>query len=318
VTRTIPRDRRAEVPTNDPVVKRDRVTVFLNASAGTASSQPHLAGELEALFRAAGCHAIIKVLREGEDVNRVARDASAHASIVVAGGGDGTVSGVAGGLVGSRAALGVLPLGTLNHFAKDLDIPLNLREAVAVIAAGRRTCVDVGEVNDRVFVNNSSIGVYPDIVQERDMLRRQGYAKWSAMGLAMLRVLRRDHGMTVRMEMNGRQTNWQTPFVFIGNNEYVIDGMQLGGRKRIDQGSLFVYLAPRARGRDLPARFAQALVSRTKRSDAFEMVASQDLAIHTRTTGTIRVAVDGEVVKLSTPLRYRTRQGALQVLVPRQ
>ena len=298
------------------VKEREKVTVFLNASAGTASNHPHMAGELDDLFAAAGCHATIKSLREGEDVNRLARDASADASIVVAAGGDGTVSAVAGGIVGSRAALGVLPLGTLNHFAKDLQIPLNLRQAVEVIAAGQRTCVDVGEVNGRVFVNNSSIGVYPDIVQERDVLRRQGHAKWPAMAIATLRVLRRSLDVKVGVEVDGRQTNWQTPFVLVGNNEYVVDGIRLGSRARIDQGTLFLYLAPLARGSDLPALVARALIGRTMTSHAFEIAPTPELTIHTRTTRMIRVAIDGEVVQLTTPLRYRTRPGALHVLAP--
>ena len=91
---------------------------------------------MRALFRASGCDAEIIQLRAGQDPADAAREASARVSIVVAGGGDGTVSGVAAGIFGSQAALGVLPLGTLNHFAKDLHIPLDLREAVAVVAAG--------------------------------------------------------------------------------------------------------------------------------------------------------------------------------------
>jgi diacylglycerol kinase family enzyme len=299
------------------VNERERITVFLNASAGTASKHPGVAGELDDLFRASGCHATVRVLREGEDMNRVARDASADGSIVVAAGGDGTVSGVASGIVGSPATLGVLPLGTLNHFAKDLQIPLNLRDAVEVIAAGQRTSVDVGEVNDRVFVNNSSIGVYPDIVQERDMLRRQGHAKWPAMAIATLRVLGRAHGVAVGVEVDGRRMNRQTPFVFVGNNEYVIDGMRLGSRSSIDRGKLFLYLAPAARVSDLPAFAARALVGRAMTAGAFEIVATPELTIRTSTTRVIRVAIDGEVVKLTTPLRYRIRPGALHVLAPR-
>ena len=113
-----------------------------------------------------------------------ARTASARASIVVAAGGDGTISSVAAAVIDSPAALGVLPLGTLNHFAKDLHIPLDLAGAIAVVAAGHVGHVDVGQVNERVFVNNSSIGIYPSIVEEREALRRRGHRKWPAMALA--------------------------------------------------------------------------------------------------------------------------------------
>ena len=137
-------------------------------------------------------------------------------------------------------------------------------------------------MNDRIFVNNSSIGLYPDIVEEREALRRQGHRKWPAMAIATLRVLRRYRGVTVRIDVDGRQRNWQTPFVFVGNNEYAIDGIRLGARARLDQGKLFVYLAPRARARDLPMLLAKALVGRASQSGAFEIVAATELTIDTR------------------------------------
>jgi diacylglycerol kinase family enzyme len=256
------------------------------------------------------------VLRAGQNPSDAGRDARTRASTVVAAGGDGTVSGVAASVVGSQTALGILPLGSLNHFAKDLHIPLDLRHAVAVVAAGHLAQVDVGQVNDRVFINNSSIGIYPGIVEEREDLRRQGHRKWPAAAIATYRVLRRYRGVTVRIEVDGRQRTWRTPFVFVGTNEYTIDGIRLGSRARLDQGKLFVYVAPRARTRDLPKLLALALLGRATRSGTFEIISATELTIDTRTPRRIRVAADGEVTTMSTPLRYRTCPGALQVIVP--
>lgn len=293
------------------------IAVILNSSASNVARHQRMDTDLGDLFRTCGCDASIIVVRTGADLMEVARDASTHASVVVAAGGDGTVSSVAAGILGSPAALGVLPLGTLNHFAKDLRLPLDLRQAVAVVAGGQLRRVDVGQVNDRVFINNCSIGLYPDIVQERDVLRRHGYGKWLAMAIATVRVLRRYRGVTVRIEVDGRQKTWQTPFVLVGNNEYAIEGIRLGTRLRIDQGRLFTYLAPRARVRDLPLLFAKALCGRAMRSGAFEIVAATELDIDTRLTRLIDVAVDGEVAQMTTPIRYRTRAGSLPVVVPR-
>ena len=295
------------------------IAVLLNASAGTAHKHPHFETDLGDLFRAAGCDAEIIPLRAGQDPAGAARDAGARVSIVVAGGGDGTVSAVAAGLAGSPAALGILPLGTLNHFAKDLHIPLDLHQAVAVVAARHVRSVDVGEVNDRLFINNSSIGLYPDIVEERETLRRQGYGKWPAMAIATFRVVRRYRGVAVRIDIDGRQRTWRTPFVVVGNGEYTLEGIRLGARARLDQGTLFVYLSPRARARDLPMLIARAMIGRASLSGAFEIVAARDLTIETRarTARRVRVALDGEVVTMRTPLRYHARPGALQVVVPR-
>ncbi len=278
--------------------------------------RPHLDSELRELFRAAGCAAEIIVLRAGQNPSAAVRDARARASTVVAAGGDGTISSVAASVAGSQTALGILPLGTFNHFAKDLNIPLDLPNAVAVVAAGHLAHVDVGQVNDRVFINNSSIGIYPGIVEEREELRRQGHRKWPAAAIATYRVLRRYRGVTVRIEVDGRQRTWRTPFVFVGNNEYTIEGIRLGSRARVDQGKLFVYVAPRARTSDLPKLLALALLGRASRSGSFEIVSATELTIDTRTPRRIRVAADGEVTTMSTPLRYRTCPGALQVIVP--
>jgi len=288
----------------------------VNAAAGTARGRSDLDAELGELFRAAGCPAEIIVLRDGQNPADAGRDARTRASTVVAGGGDGTISGVAASLVGSQTAFGILALGTLNHFAKDLHIPLDLRQAVAVVAAGHLARVDVGQVNDRIFINNCSIGIYPSIVEEREALRDQGRRKWPAAALATLRVLRRYRGVTVRIDVEGRQKTWRTPFVFVGNNEYTIDGIRLGSRARLDQGKLFVYVAPRARTRDLPKLLAMALAGRASRSGTFEIVSASELTIDTRTPRRVRVAVDGEVTTMSTPLRYRMCPGGLQVLVP--
>jgi diacylglycerol kinase family enzyme len=293
------------------------IAVLLNPDAGTASGRPQIAAELAELFRALGREAEIVELPHGQDPLEVARSASTRSTIVVAAGGDGTVCGVAAGLAGTPAALGILPLGTLNHFARDLRIPLDLQKAVAVVAAGHTARIDAGLVNGSVFVNNSSIGIYPSIVDTREALRSQGHRKWPAMAIATFRVLRRYRGVKVTIEIDGRRHAWRTPFVFVGNNEYTIDGIRLGSRARLDEGMLFVYLAPRVRARDLPLLLAKALVGRARQSGEFEIVRAGELWIDKSPTGRAQhVALDGEVKIMNTPLHYQARPGALRVVVP--
>jgi diacylglycerol kinase family enzyme len=292
------------------------ITVILNPRAGAATGPAQSGTDVAELFRAAGHDTEVLALSGTDNPCAKARIASTHASIVVACGGDGTVSGVAAGLCGSPAALGILPAGTLNHFAKDLNIPLDLGEAIAVVAAGRVKQVDVGQLNDRIFVNNSSIGIYPSIVDEREALRRQGHRKWPAMVLATLRVLRRHRGVTVSIDVGGQRRRWRSPFVFVGNNRYATDGRVMGTRARLDEGQLFVYLTPRLRARDLPRLLAKALVGRASRSGDFEIVQAKELWIDTVGGGRIRVAVDGEIVTMDTPLHYQSRPAALAVVVP--
>lgn len=236
--------------------------------------------------------------------------------VVVAGGGDGTINAVASVLAGSGVAFGVLPLGTLNHFAKDIGIPLELDEAVRNVAEGRRIQVDVGEVNDRVFLNNSSLGLYPDIVHEREKQQhRLGRGKWPAAAWATIAALRRFPFLSVRLTVDGAQLARRTPFVFIGNNEYSMQGLSIGARERLDRGVLSLYVAQRP-GRLGLLRFAfRAMCGRLAQERDFDVMLSKQFDIETRHAH-LRVATDGEVTVMATPLRYRIRPAALTVIVP--
>ena len=292
------------------------ITVLLNPAAGLKHDQA-MPARLSVLFAEAGSPVRIVPLEPGADAAQEVRSAvQTAAAAVVAAGGDGTVRSVAAGLVGSHTPLGVLPLGTLNHFAKDLGIPLDLKLAVETIVAGHHRSVDVGAVNDRIFVNNSSIGIYPDIVAAREDLRRQGRRKWTAFALATARILRQYRGVRVRLEAGTLTKTAVTPFLFVGNNEYQVEGIHLGSRVRLDAGCLFAYLAPRLRGPDLPKLLALALTGRVMEQHVLESFATRDLEVETPATRAVRVALDGEVTYMTGPLRYRILPRALPVIVP--
>ena len=147
---------------------------------------------LAELFAARNQRVNISLARNGEEVVELARRAAQSDSrIIVAGGGDGTINAVASAVINTDKTFGVLPLGTLNHFAKDLHIPLDLEDAVRTVLAGHTTQVDVGEVNERIFLNNSSLGLYPRLVHEREKKQQLGSRKWTAFFWAGVAVLRR-------------------------------------------------------------------------------------------------------------------------------
>jgi diacylglycerol kinase family enzyme len=269
-------------------------------------------------FLAHGLDAQVTLAASGEEMIAAARAALADGvTMVAAGGGDGTINAVASVLVGTQVAFGVLPLGTLNHFAKDAGVPLALDDAIANIAGGVCKRVDVGEVNDRIFLNNSSLGLYPDIVRDREKQQtRLGRGKWTAALWATLGALRRYPFLSVRLALdNGSEHARRTPFVFIGNNPYTMQGFSIGARERLDSGKLSLYVAQR------PGRLALlrlgwcALWGRLAQERDFDVLSAEKLEIDTRHKR-MRVATDGEVTVMLTPLRYRIRPGALRVIVP--
>jgi diacylglycerol kinase family enzyme len=290
--------------------------VFFNPAAG-GGSRGNFASTLRSLFAEAGLDADLVTIDSPDRTRRAVRSAiDAGARAIVAAGGDGTVSSVASELVGGTTPLGVLPFGTLNHFARDAGLPIDPQDAVRAIAGRHVRRVDAGEVNGRAFLNNSSIGVYPDIVVEREALRAKGYRKWTAFAAAAARILSRYRGVVCRVTTPGGAQVFRTPFLFIGNNEYQVEGLQVGQRTRLDGGQLHVYLAPRLHGRDLPKLAALALAGRVRENPSFESFPTGSLDVETPGRSRIRVALDGEVTVLQTPLHYRIQAAALPVIVP--
>ncbi|MFD2365922.1 diacylglycerol/lipid kinase family protein [Pseudoduganella sp. GCM10020061] len=298
-----------------PAAAGQSIAVIVNGGAGTGHDR-ELAGRVCALFAGHGLVAEVAVAHDGSGITAATQAAVAQgARTVVAGGGDGTINAVASVIVGSGIALGILPLGTLNHFAKDLGIPLALEDAVALIARGRTRLVDVGEVNCRIFLNNSSLGLYPAIVRKREKQQRLGRGKWPAALWATVSALRRYPFLKVQLRIDGREVPRRTPFVFVGNNQYTMQGLSVGARTSLDQGQLCLYVAQNP-GRLALLGFAlRALVGRLAQARDFDVALVQKLEIETHHTH-LRVATDGEVSMLRTPLSYRVLPRALTVIAP--
>jgi len=293
-----------------------KIAVIINAGAGCGYASDWTQ-QLAAHFRAVGLDAAITLAQSGAEMIATAEQALRDgAPIVVAGGGDGTINAVASVIVGSGTAFGVLPLGTLNHFAKDLNIPLTLEAAIANVARGVPVKVDVGEVNGRIFLNNSSLGLYPDIVRDREkQQRRLGRGKWLAFSWALVAALRRYPFLGVQLKLNDAVHARRTPFVFIGNNEYLMEGLNIGERERLDGGQLSLYVAQRPGRLGLVRLALHALFGKLSQAKDFDVLTATDLEIATHHRR-LRVATDGEVTVMNTPLRYRIRPAALDVLVP--
>jgi diacylglycerol kinase family enzyme len=290
-----------------------RITVFMNPRAGNQGAAA--TAPLAEAFRAAGLDADIRPT-DASAIAREAAEAIARGStLIVAAGGDGTVSAAASAVAGSGAALGIIPLGTLNHFAKDVGIPLDVEKAVQVIAAGRTMEADVGEVNGRSFINNASVGMYASLVSERAAMQRIGRGKWIAHGMAALRVWRRYRGLRVLLDVDGTRRTARTPFVFVGNNEYQLSGFELGGRKVLAGGRLHVCMAPGMTRAGVGRLIVVAVLGDVCRLDGFESLPARTATLD---AGVPRLdaSVDGEVVTLDNPLTFGIRPRALRVVVP--
>ena len=296
-----------------------KTAVIINAGSGADSDTGELKQRLLEAFNANGIEAKIAIAESGEEIVKTAKQAAqGNYKTIVAGGGDGTVSAVAAEIIGTNKTLGVLPLGTLNHFAKDLQIPLEAEDAVRVISEGCTQMVDVGEINGQIFINNSSIGLYPQIVRRREKQQhRLGRGKWLAAFWAAIAVLRRYPFLLIKLTIDGKEFTRKTPFVFIGNNEYEMDSFNIGGRKCLDTGNLSVYVLHRTGRMGLVRLVLRSIFGRLRQAKDFETFCTDEITIETHHKKLL-VAFDGEVKPMETPLRYRIRPNALRVILPKK
>lgn len=304
------------------VVKIKRVAALMNRDAGTFSHE--LAGDVEGRLKASFARSDITIeirFVEGESMREAVKRALDRArrgeiDAIVIGGGDGSMRCAASVLAGTSVPLGVLPLGTLNHFAKDLGIPLDIEDAAAVIAAGRTRPVDLAEVNGETFINNSSVGIYPYMVIDRERRRaRHKLAKWMAMVPAFFRMMRHFPRRSLRISAEGFARPYRTPCILVGNNEYAMELFTTRRRHRLDVGKLWFYVV---KPRDplefffMVCRLCFGHMDQTRDLDTFELSEAEIGAKASR----LPVALDGEVRIMHTPLHYRSRPRALRVIVP--
>jgi diacylglycerol kinase family enzyme len=290
------------------------VAVILNPTSGSVGDAT--SERIVELFAAEGRSATVLAAGPGRTVADQARAAvEAGCRLAVAAGGDGTVNAVATAVLGRDIPLGVLPMGTLNHFAKDLGLPLELAEAVRVAALGTMRRVDVGQVNGRVFLNNSNIGVYPRVVELRRRWESTGLGKWVAALWASLVVLRRRAFMGVRIRTTDDTVVRLTPFVFVGNNEYRMVGLHGASRESLSGGRLALYVMHASRRRSLLVLAWQVLWRGVEQVRELELFLVAEATVETRRRR-LQVALDGEVAVLASPLVYRIFPLALPVMGP--
>lgn len=305
-----------------PSVPALRIAVLLNAAAGTAARLKNntLGADIVAAFAQHGMTATLTSV-SGDELRAVAEAALRQAQegkldVVAVGGGDGSIGTVASVLAGSGVPLGILPLGTLNHFARDLGIPFAVEPAVAIMAAGHTQPVDLGDVNGRIFINNSSIGIYPMLVLDRERRRAlHGLPKWLAMIPATFRALKHFPRRRLRIKAAGSTQPYRSPLLFVGNNEYQITPRALGQRERLDTGELCFYVARTQSRLGLVWLSLRAIFGRTDQVRDLRISKVAEGDVDSRASR-LPVACDGEVELMRTPLHYRSRPGALRVFAP--
>ncbi|HEY4198983.1 MAG TPA: diacylglycerol kinase family protein [Devosiaceae bacterium] len=291
--------------------------VILNANAGTANATGIDGEALRALFEANGLKAAVDARSDVPLGDRIAEAMASDAPIIVAAGGDGTITALAAALVGSDKSLAILPLGTVNALAKDLHVPLDLPAAVAALVTGESHRIDVGEVNGRVFLHKVVIGLIPGMAAGREHIRgrRDASAKIGFLRY-FFRRLARAKRMAVVIEAGAAERRVErVQAVAVASNAYDEGLGQFFSRQSLDRGTLTLYVLRHFTTRDFIRLTTGMLLGRWRHDEALSVESIQSVTINMR-NDLIKVMFDGEVETLRTPLAFRIRPKALPVIVP--
>jgi diacylglycerol kinase family enzyme len=287
-----------------------RIPAFVNPHAGSAADA-RAAIEADPRFE-------LRMVEPAALADAVRAATAAGARRVLVSGGDGTIATAAAVLAGTGVELAVLPGGTLNHFARHLEIPTDPAAALAVAADGVPSSVDAAYVNDRLFINTSSVGVYVAFVRLRERWEpRLGY--WLASLVAAVRLFVSLPRQRVTVEVDGQVRRYRTPLLFVGVGEREQSDESLREFDSEGRRGLHVVVVHGWRKASMVIRGAAAARRGPRALDRLSdidsvVVDSCRVTLHHRHA---RLALDGEIATLESPLEYRVARDALRVMVER-
>lgn len=278
---------------------------------------------LARVFAAAGRkHRFIEVGGPGQ-LARASDTAAAEArgagGALVAVGGDGTINTVAAAAWRAGCPLGVLPQGTFNLFGRNHGIAQDLAVAAQALLRAAPEPVQVGEVNGRLFLVNASLGLYPQLLQDREAFKQQfGRRRWVAIlaGLATLVQWRRQ--LTLDITLDGDRTRVVTPTLFVGNNRLQLErlGIDAAIANQVGEGRLAAVMPRKIGTAPLLGLLLRGAIGRLGEAREIRSFAFHTLTVQVRGMRKLKVAADGEVGVSAPPLRFAVSARPLVVLVP--
>lgn len=308
----------SRAPIQNPEQFPSGVTAVLNVGSG-AQRQHELTDLVARVFAEYNIECDLRLARHPRDIPRFTREAvKAGRNMVLAGGGDGTISTVASVLCGTQTVLGVLPCGTFNYFARLHGISVDAEAALRACIEGQVSSVPLGEVNGRVFLNNASMGLYPSLLKEREeTYKRWGRSQLMAFLSGAWGLVRPHPYLDIDMIVEGKQKTFVTPLIFAASNCHQIEEFGLPGAPCIDQQKLAFYVLPPVGRLGLLRLGWRMLRRKLAPSRDFQLLCSEEAHVHTRRRS-MTVAYDGELQRMNSPLAFRLRPDAIRVMVPRE
>jgi diacylglycerol kinase family enzyme len=277
---------------------------------------------IEATLTSAGRPFSLHEVTDPEQLRATAADAVKLAQrergVVVAAGGDGTINTVAAATLGSGCPFGVLPLGTFNYFGRVHGIPSDPKAACQMLLAPRAFAVQVGLVNERVFLVNGSIGLYPELLEEREEAKQKlGRSRLVAFGAALATLLRPHRLLRIEVEAKGARRRLVTPTLFVGNNRLQLERVGIPAASLVERHRLVGVVLRPVGIFGMLALIVRALFGRLGAAERVVSFAFERMTVRSRFgKGRFKVATDGEVEWLGGPLTFRVAPHPLLLIRP--
>ena len=317
-----------DLPVIDP---GSAIQFVVNAAAGSSDADA-LRDTIEAALHAGGRRGDLHFCQAGQ-LARLVRQAAETAhrthTVVVAVGGDGTINTVAQAAHAVGCAIGVVPQGTFNYFARTHGIPADPAQAVAVLLSAQPVPVRVAAINDRVFLVNASLGLYPDLLEDREAFKaRFGRSRWVALWAGAVTLLRAQRQLRLHIELGDRVRDLRTLTLFVGNNRLQLEQLGVAApvrgdsdtpEARLDERITAVVLKPIGTLAMLRLMLhgAMGTLGEAHSVERFEF---RHLVVRPGFTGRrrgVKVAFDGEVTRMRAPLDFRVLDQPLYLMKPR-
>lgn len=296
----------------------DSIEVILNAKSGSQKADEARAAIEQVLGKSGRPFHI--TMATGEELGRITKEkAATDCGVLVAAGGDGTICCVAEAALKHGKTLGVIPLGTFNYFAKNLGIPLEPGEAARVILEGNTVRAPVLDLNGRLILNNTSIGIHPAVLlKRRQIYRRWGRNQISAYLSVLLTAFQPPPRLRVRLATDEGEVTRETPLVMVCSNAFQMEAFGLAGKECLAEGDFALYVARMAGRMTIMRHGWRTLLKRLRPGIDYEVICTSEVTIETLQRRRFRAAVDGDLERLESPLRFRVAPEALCVLAPRE
>lgn len=298
-----------------PENRASQFCVIANAKSGRGGAGQNL----ETLLDAHPGKFTLRRVKRGSDLERTATLAVDEGfNGIIGAGGDGTINALANAVLGTNARLGVIPLGTFNYFSRSFDLPEQTSDAIAMALSGESRAADIGTINDRVFINNASLGLYPAVLQQRERAyKRWGRSRLLAAWMVMRTLWRFRTGLRMRITVDGTEFRLKTPSAFIACNPYQLRSINLQGAEEIEAGKLALIAAPDCGRFRLMLNFLRMGMGLAQRGREFELICGEEIHVEIKRKHQV-VAIDGERLRMKAPFNFRMRHGALTVIAPRK